>query len=100
MGTRKPTVSVEFVVIEAKLSDQLRMLGTAAFQTRAYIQNDQTLMPVSEIGEAILNVEIVQVTTRHLIAFLGANGGGERIFSLPARNFFRILHVSKIDHAH
>src|SRR3989454_10365968 len=100
MGARKPTVPVEFVVIKTKLADQLRMLGTAALQTCADIENDQAIMPVSEIGETVLNIEIVQVTTNHLVTFLGTNRFGGWIFSLPARNLLRIFHVGKIDHAH
>ena len=100
MRARKPAVPVEFVVIKTKLADELRMLGTAAFQPRANIQNYQAVMPVSEISQPVFDVEIVQVAANHFFALLGANRGSGWILSLPARDFFWIFHVGKIDHAH
>ena len=50
MRAREPAVAVKLVVIETELADELRMLGTAAFDSRADIQNDQTVVPVGEIS--------------------------------------------------
>ena len=56
MRARKPAVAVKFVMIETKLADKLRIFRTAAFQSRADVENHQTIVPVSEICQTILNL--------------------------------------------
>src|SRR5437016_7077487 len=99
MRAGEPAIAVKLVVIETKLADELRMLGTPAFDSRAHVENDQTIVPVSEISEPVFNLKIVQITAANLFAFFGANHRGRRILSLPARDFLRIFHVRKIDYA-
>ena len=57
-------------------------------------------MPVSEICETIFNLEIVNVSSSDLFAFLRADRRRLADLGLPARDFFRVLHVREIDHSH
>src|SRR5215217_255603 len=100
MRAGQPAVSVEFVVIETQLTDELRMFGAPAFNSRADVENHQTITPVSEICQAIFDVEIMNVTSRYLFAFLRADHAGKRILGLPSCYFLRVLNVFEIDHAH
>src|SRR6185503_2958346 len=97
---RQPAVAGQLIVIETKLTNQLRTLGTAAFQTSADVEYHQTVVPVSEISQTIFNLKIVNVTSGYLIAFFGFDRGGHLRLGLPARDLFRVLHVLEIDHAH
>src|SRR5262252_904371 len=58
----KPAVAVEFVVVHTILTDQLRFLRTAPFDSAADIQDNQTVSPVSQICESILHLYVVQVS--------------------------------------
>src|ERR1700730_16652335 len=76
------------------------MLGAATFQSCADIQNYQAIVPIGEISQTVLHIEIVQVTANYLFAFLGTNRGSRWILSLPAGDFLRVLYVTKIDYTH
>src|SRR5215216_3596676 len=99
MCTGQPAIAIELVVVEAELTHKLRTLRTSAFQSRADVENHQSIVPVSEIREAILYVDIVNVSPGYCFPFVCADGCSKRILSLPARYFFRVLDVREIDHA-
>ena len=73
MRAREPAVAVKLVVIETELTNELRVFGTAAFDSRADIENDQTIVPVGEISEPVLHLQIMKVAPGNLFAFFGAN---------------------------
>src|SRR5262245_41705843 len=100
MGAGQPAIAIKLVMIETKLADELRMLGTAAFQSGADVQNNDSIVPICEICEAIFDVKIMQVATCDLFAFFGAHGADDGILSLPPCNFFRVLNVGEINHSH
>ena len=54
--SREPAVAVKLVVIETKLTDKLRILRTAAFQSRANVENHQAIVPVSEIRKTVFHL--------------------------------------------
>src|SRR5688572_16070332 len=58
---RKPAVAVKLVMIEAKLADEHRFLGTAALHAIANVEDDQPVAPVSQIRETVFHLEVVQV---------------------------------------
>src|SRR4029079_17107852 len=93
-------IPVKLVVIETKLTDELRMFRTAALDARADIQDHYAVMPIGEISQTIFDVEIVQVAAGDLFTLFGADGADDRILSLPAGDLFRIFHVGEIDHSH
>src|SRR6267143_96419 len=77
------------------------MFGAASLDAFANVKNYQTIAPVSEISEAILDLQIVEVTTDNFaIAATGCNCCSHLARDFPARYFFRILHVGKIDNTH
>src|SRR5829696_6731323 len=100
MRAGQPAITVELVVIETQLTDELRLLGTAAFYSRADVENHETIAPVGKIRKTILHLKIVNVTAGDMIALLGFDRADHGALSLPARDFFRILRISEIDHAH
>src|SRR5947209_7575670 len=100
MRAGQPAVAVEFVVIETELADELRVLGTAAFQSRSYIEDHQPIVPVSEICKTVFDVQVMEVTPGNLFAFFGANRAGHLTLDLPACDFFRVLYVAEIDYPH
>ena len=65
------------------------MLGAAAFNAVADVENDHAIAPVGEIGETVLYVQIVEIASRFRGAHRPGDGLGGGIFSLPARYFFR-----------
>ncbi len=68
----EPAVAVKLVMIKAKLADELRVFRTAAFHPVADVENDQSVAPVGEIGQAVFDLQIVQIAPADLFAFLGA----------------------------
>src|SRR4030095_6176575 len=100
MRSREPAVAVELVMIEPKLTNELRPLGTTTLQTRSDVKNNQAIVPVSKICQSIFHLQVMQITSGYLFAFLCANHAGHRILGLPACYFFGVLGVGKIDHPH
>ena len=72
MGAREPAIAVKFVMIKTQLADKLRILRTAAFHSRADVENDQAIVPVSEICQTIFNLKIVNIASGDVVAFLRA----------------------------
>src|SRR3984893_18048020 len=78
------------------------MFGAAALEAIAHIENDDAVAPVSEIGETILDLQIVQITTggRDAFAFRQSDLHLAGAFDLPARNLLGIFYVGEIDDPH
>src|SRR5258706_6672849 len=80
------------------------MLGTSAFDSVPYIENNRTIAPVSEIRQSVDNLEAAEIAARHrktAALFRGKrNSHLPGTLHLPARHFFGILHVGKIDYPH
>src|SRR5438132_9194265 len=87
-------------MIEVKLADHLGVFRTAALHAVTDVENHQTVAPVSEIGQPILNLQIMKIPAPHLIAFTGFDYRSDFIRHFPARDLFWILNVSKIYDAH
>ena len=67
---RQPAIAVQLVVIKTKLAHKLRFLRAAAFDAVADIQNDQSVSPVSEIGQTVLYLQVMQIATVNLFVAL------------------------------
>src|SRR5258708_9326720 len=80
------------------------MLGTSAFDSLPDIENNRAIAPVSEIRQSVDNLQVVEIAARHrktAALFRGKrNSHLPGTLDLPARHFFGILHVGKIDHPH
>src|ERR1051325_12007460 len=99
MRPGQPAVAIKLVMSETQLTHKLRTLRTSAFQSRANVENHEAMVPVSEIRQTILDVDVVNVSPGYCFPFLRADGCSKRILSLPACYFFRVLDVGEIDHA-
>src|SRR4030081_3489790 len=89
------------MMVETQLADKFRMLGAASPDPFAYIQNHQTIAPVSEISEPILDLQIVEVTADNFPIATGRGYHcGHLTGNFPPRHFLRILHIGKVDNAH
>src|SRR5690348_7339201 len=95
----EPAVSVKLVMIEVILGDELGILRAAAGHPVAHIENHETIAPVGEIGEAVLYLQVVQITSARHGSDLGVDGDDGGIFGLPAGDFLGMFHVLKIDDA-
>src|SRR5258706_6346169 len=80
------------------------MLGTSAFDSVPNIENNRAMAPVSEIRQPVDNLQVVEIAARHrktAALFRGKrNSHLPGTLHLPARHFFGILHVGKIDYPH
>src|SRR5580692_9022437 len=55
----QPAVAVKLVMVEAVLAHQLGILRAPAGHAVAHIEDDQSVSPVGEIGEAVLHLQVV-----------------------------------------
>ena len=81
-----PGVGLRQVVLV--LGNQLGALGRATLHAVADIENDEPVVPVRQIGEAVHHHDVVQVAAR-----LG-------LFGLPAADFLRVIRILDADHPH
>src|SRR5215470_7406706 len=100
VSSRQPAVTIKIMMVETELTNQLRMLRAATFQSRTNIQNHESFMPVREISESVLHVQIMEITSGNFFTFFRTNHPSHRAFSLPTRYLLRILCVSEVDHSH
>src|SRR5271167_2190865 len=87
-------------MVEVVLADQLGILRAASGHAVTDIEDDQSITPVREIGETVFHLQVVQITPAGHRAVLGFHADGGGILRLPARDFFRMFHILKINHAH
>src|SRR6185295_359288 len=101
MRAREPAVAVESMMIKAQLADELRVLRAATLHAVAHVENYQTIAPIGEIRQTIFDLYIMQVATNDFpVALSGGNRRRNLTGNLPARYFFRMLHIGEINHAH
>src|SRR5687768_9702974 len=100
MRAREPAIAVKLVVIKTQLTDKLWVFRAAALDAGADVKNHQAVVPISEISQAILHLEIVQITPGGRLGFFSTNESGVLRFGLPTRDLLRILYVREIDDAH
>ena len=53
-------LAVKRVQIVLELGDQLRVLGAAALDSVPHVEDHQAVVPVAQIGQAVLHVDVVQ----------------------------------------
>ena len=81
-------VAIERLEVVLVLRNELRVLGAPAAHAVADIENDEPVVPVAEVGQAILHVDVVQHP---------AGGAAGRF---PARHLLRGHRVADVDDAH
>src|SRR4051794_17602165 len=82
-GLHIPVQGVEVVLV---LGDQLGVGRTAALDSLAYIENHQSFVPVTQISQPVLDVDIMQEVA-------GLIGAG-----LPAGHLLRLIGIADVDH--
>src|SRR5262249_19146052 len=99
MRAGKPSRPVQFCVIEAKLTHQLRMLRASPLDSLTDVENAEPVSPVAHVNQAIHNLNVVQIasTYERVVTVLDFLRHG--VFNLPARDLFWILRILEIDNA-
>src|SRR5258705_8196242 len=98
MGACEPAVAVEFMMIKAQLADELRVLRAATLHAIAHVENYQAVAPIGEIRQTIFDLYIMQVATDNFpVALSGGNRRRYLTGELPARYFFRMLRIGKVN---
>src|SRR5262245_35932826 len=94
-----PAIAVEFVVIETKLTNELGMLRTAAFDAFTDVEDDKAVAPVAHVNQSVHNLDVMKIAAAHerLVAAFDFFGGC--CFSLPAGDFLWCFGVLEVDNA-
>src|SRR5207237_8349348 len=66
VGSCKPAWAVKFGVVESKLADELGIFRTAALDAFPHIQDDETILPITQISQSVNDLNIVQVAAPNL----------------------------------
>src|SRR5580704_4556025 len=99
MRTRQPTISIQFVMVEVVLADQLGILRAAAAHAVAHIEDDQSISPVRQVSQAVFHLQVMQVPSAGHRSVHRVNADGGRILRFPARHFLGMFRILKINDA-
>src|SRR6202011_554190 len=98
VGAGEPTVSGKLEVIVFVLGDEFRMLWRTAPDAVTDVEDYKAIAPVGEIDKPIHHLEVMEETAARKHAVNGLDGDGSGV-GLPARYFFRVLGILKVDDA-
>ena len=79
-------VTIQRIQVVLVLRDELRVLRAASLDAVADVENHQTLVPVAQVGQPVLHIDVVHVVS-------GLVGPG-----LPPGHLPRLVRIPDVDH--
>ena len=62
MRSGQPSVTIKLVMVEAELTDELRVLRASALDPFSHVQDHKSIPPVRKVSQAVLDVDVMQVS--------------------------------------